>query len=1164
MGGFMASTAGSVAGLVTGFFSLEAAQVAVDRAQLRVNTSTLQVQKAQDAYSKAVAKFGPDSRQAQEALSNLHNKSEALGIAQERLTVTQDRQREAWMSLGIQLITVGGSFAQMGSTLSVLGGKLAGTTAAADLTAASEVRLGASADAAAIGQNAASAASLRAGASMRLAALGAFLLSSSFLEIAIPVGIIIGLFALIETNTFGMGDAFRSTVTVISVGIDAIANGLIGLWNQFVLFANSMSQWGAIINNVWVTVHDSFAKTFNAIISGAATFVQQLENTVKQIYNFFVTDVINPVIGAWNNFMLGLQLAWNSTVSTLAKAFQPVVDTVLGGLAKLVGAFAILPGAAGAPFKGLQDQIVGMQKSFDSLAGSGTQSADQIKAHFAGINTIKLAQIDVTNFNQSFIPLIGTYQNVAAAGHTFDSFLKQQNVTVAEDIAKSVEYYSHWNNVQALFTGKLGPALQAIVKYVWDNVQGGAAWISKLLGVNSALGTTTAAVDKHGASLQKAAALTSDYGNKVAEAAKKNADLANMIAHGTELQDAANAGYQKASELLLKLKVDTADEWGQVARYNQALQDGTLYQDNYNKGLADGALKYTDLIAKTAQTVGEQNAYNTMLTETVGKLDIFNGALERSPKNFELATKAMAGSKEALQELQKQLQATYDWFFKLGEAAGSKLADAMDKGHKAFSKAVKDMEKTLGDFKFDREGKFALSVSTSFELAKKRLDAGLGSLAALIYARNPDVARAGESLIASLTNTIQKGGGQITAGWQKIFDDIRTITSQPIGSVAFNNALGDMKRQMDAMGVPAASLNGILGTLGGGVKGVGAAAAGAAGPVGAFAVALDSFKAQAILAKGAVDIWGVALSGVAQIFNVRFKQAVNDAAGYLKMLNDFIHTFVTAALVNSLGKGVQNAAVAVNTAFRTMQTDVAGYTKQMTALIQQFVRTGLIDSLQKGVTAAVAVVQSGFKSMFAVIDQSAKAMTATIQAFVRTGLINSLEAGVTNAQRVVATAFNAMLSTVRSTTGQMISQINALKAAILSIPTSHTTVFLGNVSNLASAVAQAKSLINSVPTSHTTTLTIIRRVIVQPVPAPAPFPRSLEETAAAPPATTTTSVIGVPVARGPVGYETSAQLDRIIALLTQIAAKDQIITMDGKEIGRLVRRHIFENVGAYT
>jgi len=48
------------------------------------------------------------------------------------------------------------------------------------------------------------------------------------------------------------------------------------------------------------------------------------------------------------------------------------------------------------------------------------------------------------------------------------------------------------------------------------------------------------------------------------------------------------------------------------------------------------------------------------------------------------------------------------------------------------------------------------------------------------------------------------------------------------------------------------------------------------------------------------------------------------------------------------------------------------------------------------------------------------------------------------------------------------------------------------------------------------------------------------------------------------GAGSSAQLDRIIALLVQIASQDQRIVMDGKEVGRLVRRHIFENVGAYT
>jgi len=564
MGGFMASTAGSVAGLVTGYFALQAAQVAVDRAQLRVNTSALAVTHAQDAYNKAIAKFGPDSHEAIVAHTNLINKIEANRVSTERLAVTQDRSREAWISMGISLITVGGSFAQMGSTLSILGGKLAGTAGAAGVAATAETALGAAGEVGAAGQSSLSAASIRAAISARLAAAATFLLSASFLELAIPIGIAIGLFALIETNTFGMGDAFRSTVTVIAVGIDAMINGLIGLWNQFVMGANSINQWGAIVNNVWVRVHDAFATTFNSMIGGAATFVQQLENTFIGIYNFFVSNFINPMIGAWNTFMKGLEMVGAMAMDTLTGVFRQAFGVMLTVADKVVGQLDdSLKTVGNHSFDTLRQALDDTQKSLNDTGGVATSFAAGVNASFKGIDTIKPVTIDVKNFNQSFIPLIGTYANVTQAGHVFDAFLKEQNVTVAEDIAKSVEYYSHWNNVQSLFTGRLGPALQAIVKYVWDNVAGGAAWISKLLGINDVAGQTANTSDKLAGSMGKGAAITSTYGDKVKQASIQVAQLAGAIQHGTELQDAANSGYQKANLALVQLRVDTSEEWGE-------------------------------------------------------------------------------------------------------------------------------------------------------------------------------------------------------------------------------------------------------------------------------------------------------------------------------------------------------------------------------------------------------------------------------------------------------------------------------------------------------------------------------------------------------------------------------------------------------------------------
>lgn len=101
--------AGAVS-LATSFTTLERAQVSVEVAQKRLLTAQASAMSAQDAYNKAVAKFGPDSREAHEALLKLQAAQEQLGIAQDKARLTQDHLTDTYANfaagIGPQVISL--------------------------------------------------------------------------------------------------------------------------------------------------------------------------------------------------------------------------------------------------------------------------------------------------------------------------------------------------------------------------------------------------------------------------------------------------------------------------------------------------------------------------------------------------------------------------------------------------------------------------------------------------------------------------------------------------------------------------------------------------------------------------------------------------------------------------------------------------------------------------------------------------------------------------------------------------------------------------------------------------------------------------------------------------------------------------------------------------
>jgi len=1098
MGGFIASTAGSVVGLVSGFFSLAAAQVAVDRAQQRVNTSAYQVTKAQEAYNTAVQKFGPASQQAHDALTNLENKQNALKIAQDRLTVTTDHQKESWMNLGIQLVTVGGSFAQMGSTISILGSKLAGTAAVAATTGAAEVELSATSNAAAEGLTAEAAAAQGAAGATGEASAATMGLGMRMALIAAPIAAAIALFALIETNTFGMGDAFRSTATVIGVGVDAIANDIINLWNQFVGLLNNMATFNAQWNNLWVGAGMAVLNALQSMVKGEQTFVAAFQTAIIDIPNFFIKYVINPIIGAWNNFLKNIQAP------------------VAGALQAILGAFSSMGGAISNAIKALTLGKVDLSQSikmpelkmpqFQGAQTVGQLPTPDISAAATGSQLLTAAQGELAK----------QYMNTTSAGRTFDSMLREANITTGEQIAAVVNYYSKGNNLANLLNSNVSPAFKNMIKGLMDMTKG-------LFGGASAADASSAATGKSGVAASQLSEhltkLTADTGKNTTEIARRWKELQNGSAfeadynagvQETKLQllDQIDAlgknagaltelaseqqsgikyavdyatGVQQAKKALLDLNDANVTMRGSIEETGRQIQAGTFQFANYQKGVLETGKAYDDAVAKLAQldaqlsdstaimnrhntaviqgktnfeqlVVSTQDAtttnkeYRTDLDNAVGTFSLFNGALEKTTKNMETVAKAALGDEDAMKSLQDTVKGLDDWFFKLADEVGSKLGDALAKGGKAFSKAVKDLTKETGaDFKSLGEIP-ALRMEAGMQAAEKTLKTDIGTMAVLIRQGAPGIAAATDEMIGKLQTELGKQTPQIQKQWDTLFANMRTVAATPPNTIGFVTALGKLKTSMDQLGQPTDDINAQLKQMDTELirtgKAVGevalkliplsseAAAAGAA--YQAMGDKVDFGTGQIKDASGRtigyinkvtgafIPLPGAAqnafspMPGYAQTYASAMVPPFTKAVGQIKSILDGLSKFDPFSNVGKAGEK-----------FLGQQGGFFGTSQVKTPAPTQAPAGGaaMFQSMVAAAQAAEKAVAAAFLLMNNTINTLLKQTAANIQVFVRTGLIASLQLGMLQAEKAVSTAFLQMNNNINTLLKQTAANI---------------------------------------------------------------------------------------------------------------------------------------------
>jgi hypothetical protein len=90
--------------LYESFDRIEKAQLAVDRANLQVQSTTNSLEDAQRRYNDAVEKFGSDSEQAKSALADVQVAQERHNVAVERADIVQNDYNQTQMRLALSVV----------------------------------------------------------------------------------------------------------------------------------------------------------------------------------------------------------------------------------------------------------------------------------------------------------------------------------------------------------------------------------------------------------------------------------------------------------------------------------------------------------------------------------------------------------------------------------------------------------------------------------------------------------------------------------------------------------------------------------------------------------------------------------------------------------------------------------------------------------------------------------------------------------------------------------------------------------------------------------------------------------------------------------------------------------------------------------------------------
>lgn len=274
----MNNVAVSAATLYMTMDRVENSSVALDRAHLIVQKSTLSVQKATEACNEAVAKYGANSQEAKDAVDKLTNTQEQLRISQERADLAQRNYNNSLIMTGVTIIP---------SVISAISAVSHATEIWEGIQAAMNVVM----DANPIFLVVAAIAALTAGI------VWAYENCKPFRDIINAIGGFLG--------------------GVLKTTVDSVSAGLGWLWK------NVFVPLGEFLGGVFMNYLGSLKATWDAL-SGAVLWLWK--NVLEPVAEFF-----KGVFTAAINLALAPVHAFEAAINKVASVCKPLTDFI-GGL----------------------------------------------------------------------------------------------------------------------------------------------------------------------------------------------------------------------------------------------------------------------------------------------------------------------------------------------------------------------------------------------------------------------------------------------------------------------------------------------------------------------------------------------------------------------------------------------------------------------------------------------------------------------------------------------------------------------------------------------------------------------------------------------------------------------------------------------------------------
>lgn len=685
MGGFITTTVGHVFGLIEGFTGLETAQLSAERMQLRVNITQVAAEKAQDNYNKVVKQFGPESHQAEIALANLQNKNEANRLATEKSEIAQKKLQEAYVSFGLEVVNTVGELATMGSTISILLTKMGLKTAATTIDTDAQIANYLAAKSMTVGLSEEELAAQGAAGGIGEADVATLGLTGKLLLIAAPLVAAGIAFALIETNTFGMGDAFRTVAPQIGSAIDTIVNGIAMIWNAIIRITEVIVEWGGNTINTFVGVYNAINTFLDQVVVGFTNLGIDIQNSLKQISVFFANNLIIPITNAWGIFNQGFKDAWQATVNTIADIFKPAAQAILDTIKTIIDAGAKIPGYLGDPFREAQKAIAGAEEALKKVGTQAGTTGTQASDAFKPIPPIILKGTDEIQrmTTSGLYPLSNAFVDTSGTLKILDGLFIQNAGTIKTGAAGFLDYYSHINNVSGALKSNLGPAIQSTSKFINDNVKELTGWFNPAGAMESK---------------------TKDIGGAMGDASKKTKDFSQTLAENIAKQNETSAAMLKSistgqqyQKTLSDLGKALAEATVKTADLTTKLTDATAIQQRHSIAVQEGINKALEFGIKLQDDATTTATYNTALEQATGFTEKFGGIIPPTTANLELLAKAMAGDGEAATKLMTDFINATRGMTEAGKGLIDDMSKVFDNLGKSFkeNKAIKEIPKDL-------------------------------------------------------------------------------------------------------------------------------------------------------------------------------------------------------------------------------------------------------------------------------------------------------------------------------------------------------------------------------------------------------------------------------------------------------------------------------------